>query len=348
MEMLWDCPICHHENKGVQGEDEGLRCSGCGAQKTADTPYRMPRDISRAAAVTDPRHVGWGKAAAHWTCSYCGSQERDLQGQCSSCGASKDERVRPPQAQPLKLPIEVPKRRSTVPLLVGGLATIGVVSGALYWGLSSHAGEATITKVKWSREVRLEEKKTLESQDWADNVPFSAFNKSCNSKVRGTTKCNPHRCNPHPESYEYNCTGGGTRACNCRPQCTDTGTGLAKCKEVCDRCPVPKTCQTGTRTVYDTCYDTCPVTDMWCSYQYHSWETVQVENMQGSDNHPTWPELYAGPNQRVAQSARYEVHYTSGDQNWVETPTEQVFVTREVGQAHRIEWNHAGAFQVLD
>lgn len=350
VEMLWDCPICRHENKGVQGEDEGLRCAGCGAQKTASTPYRMPQAISRAAAVTNPQHIRMGGGPTPWTCGYCGALERDQHDQCSSCGASKAERVKQ-KAAPKRVAAGAPlpvKRYNAVPLIVGGLAVIGGLTGVIGWAFSSHTDTATITGVEWHREVRLEERQTLSGQSWNDSAPLAAFNKSCVSKVRGTTKCNPHQCNPHPQSYEYDCTGGGTKSCNCRPQCTDTGTGLAKCKDVCDQCPVPRVCKTGIRTVYDTCYDACPVTDMWCSYQYHSWETVQTERTQGSDNHPTWPELYPGPNQRVTQSAKYKVHFSSGDRSWVENPTEQVFITREVGKAHRVEWSRAGAFKVLD
>jgi hypothetical protein len=129
--------------------------------------------------------------------------------------------------------------------------------------------------------------------------------------------CNPYQCNPysvreqtgsHQESYSCTTTCSRSKdVCHNETVCTNNGNRSSTCTSVprCNReretysCPgtcqrtIPeytmvqhwRTCQhTCTRTVYDTCYEQCPVYDNWCSYTYPVWNLSQTQVLSERNN----------------------------------------------------------------
>jgi hypothetical protein len=86
IELTWKCSSCAHKNLGRH-----TICQGCGNPKDGSEEYEMPADPSQVATVTDPALLRMAKAGANWSCAYCGSDQRALDGGCARCGAGRGE-----------------------------------------------------------------------------------------------------------------------------------------------------------------------------------------------------------------------------------------------------------------
>lgn len=190
----------------------------------------------------------------------------------------------------------------------------------------------------WIHIGRYEERLTRSGEGWG--TPFGAFNESCRSKYYGTERCNPYKCNPHPESYQCN-----PRDCNCRTTCTSSKNGFSNCSETCSTCY--STC---TRTVYDTCWHQCPVYKNWCTYNYYEWVARGERTLSGkSAKTMMWPDL--GPENethRLVKVPAYIVHFVDGKNKFSYAPdTADDFARFEDGQVWLCEKRVIGMFKPL-
>jgi hypothetical protein len=284
----------------------------------------MPSDTASVPSVTDSERLREAAAGPNWTCEFCGSHQRALNGGCQECGAGKPEpaaHVEPPEVhhEPPEIfnePEDVaPSRISIKKILtyagagIGGAAAIGSFIWLMVFLFGTHEVEAQVSAIRWQHTVTLEQRYTLSGSGWDSDMPGGSFNVSCQTKQRGTENCNPYQCNPHQVEYQCNPHNCNSRQegydcnphdCNCHEVCTDNGNGYASCDDECDTCyetctrEVHDTCyETCERTEYDTCYHQCPVYDRWCTYNYYEWRTEQTERTSGSTHNENWPALTA-------------------------------------------------------
>lgn len=381
IQMHWKCKHCGHVGPGLEGEDEGLRCSNCGSQKS-DEDWIMPDDTSRAAAVTDPELLRRAHAGENWVCSFCRHEERNLHDKCSACGADRDTGVptipdsprsiatsqistTPPSPSPDTSRQSRRFQRSPKPWVpngplwtgkprwhrYGSILLIALVAGAIVWGLiwllTDRTATVRVQHMSWERTEVLEQRSTENGSGWGS--PIGAFDVSCSQKLKEHRNCNPYDCNPRQVPYKCNCTGGETYKCNCRPDCRSNKNGSATCTEKCDTCTKPRKCQTCTRTEYDTCYEKCPVFDDYCSYKYYTWSALKRDKREGTDHAPVWPGLTTTSNtQRIQRSERYSVQFDGGDRNWTRTYPLQRFQRFRPGQRFEAIWNRGGKFELQE
>jgi len=148
--------------------------------------------------------------------------------------------------------------------------------------------------------------------------------------------------------------GGDSYDCRCstrRTNCHDNGNGSATCDEetVCDTCYTPKKCDTCEKRACDTCYDTCPVYDDWCTAQSYEWPIVNTKTNTGSDLRPAWPGLTAGVLQRLERSESYAVKLANSDDVWTYHPSNEGEYVRFAGHEGnlRISYTRAGTVSIL-
>jgi hypothetical protein len=366
-EEFWSCRFCKHRNGGLQGEDEGLRCRGCGAQK-ADEPWEAPADDYAAPTVTDPELIDRALAGEVWTCGYCFNVERNEHDACSACGA---ERARAMQIQAerehwreLMGSREEPPASSEAPslpglqkslneatwwILAGGIGLLLLIAGCVYF-FGTHTSTGVVAQVRWERTAIVEERHIKHGEDWDGAMHVGAFDTECETRLKRYQNCNPHSCRPHRVGYSCNCSGGDSYACGSSRSCRSNGNGSRTCTDRTKYCTHPRRCDTCYRTEYDTCWDSCPVYDRWCRYSYPQWEEIARKRTAGSDLHPKWPDLAAhGADQRLRQLEGYEVHIRDAEHDWKLEPAGEVeFQCYDVGTTHRVEYTRAGSFKVKD
>jgi hypothetical protein len=356
-QMEWECRHCHRVNQGLDGEDEGLRCRGCGSQR-ADEPWLEPRAGVDAARVTAPKLLERALQGEVWECVHCRHSERDEHQACSVCGAYRPEVSLRPAAftlPPPHVPIPQPEPGFGQPkpnfyIWLGLALAAGFVVWLGAWLFGTHTSVGVVDTVSWERTAVIEERHIKDGSDWQGSMHAGAFDVSCVNKFRRYRDCNPHDCHPHKVSYTCNCTGGGSYACGSTRKCSSRKNGSGSCRDVTKYCTRPRRCDTCYRTKYDTCYDQCPVYDDWCQYKYPQWEEISRKQESGHDTKPHWPELEAhGADQRLQRAANYEVHIKDADHDWKYTPhTREEFQCFDVGTTHKVEYTRAGAFKVKD
>lgn len=229
IQMDWVCRYCRHRNPGLAGEDQGMRCAGCGHPKDVEE-YGMPGDTSAAESVTDPRLLELAGAGENRPCPACGSEVRALAPQCPSCGsvvpaAAIARESRPPPASEdddddAPAPPREPRRSRrlptvSLPALLGAVVFLLALGAAALWFSEPHKTvyTATIISIAWRRVEHLEERHVERATAWYA-PEIGAFNMSCERKQHGTEPCRPHTCDCHRAVRECNCTGGDEYDCN--------------------------------------------------------------------------------------------------------------------------------------
>lgn len=363
IQFYWFCKCCNNKNPGGASEDEGLRCIGCGNQRT-DEPYVAPDDIENAPAVTDSKMLN---DAAHdlWVCNFCRYQERSTHTKCSACGYSKDEHptdnIKPViKSNPFESfyespPVEFKKVSIASKITIGAVIflAIALISWLCYYFFSSHNASAKIKNVSWETTVQLEELHTKKDSDWKDDMHSGAYDIECENKFKKNVNCNPYDCNPHDAPYDCNCSGGKPYKCNCKAAVKDNGNGYGTRGKECEICYTPKKCETCKKIEYDTCYKQCPVYEDYCSYKYDIWEVINTKTLSGNNNEPIWAELLAeGNKQRIDKSQHYKINYVNTsdlNQTWCEeTSDTNLFKLRTSKPDHKIEWSRSGLFTVIE
>jgi ribosomal protein L32 len=359
VENSWTCASCGSATQ----KGRHTTCQACGATKGKDVVDRIP-DPDSAPHVTDKDMLRDAAAGANWVCEYCGKQERNNRGDCTYCAAMRgddSEVIKRTQsaegtlvskiAEQVALDIDreivkdlfTPVRwylRRSVQIKV---AIAAAVIGFLVWlGLFlflPHEVNTAVTSTTWERTMQLQQRETRHKSSWDDQRPDSHFNDECRTKQRGTEDCNPHDCNAHTESYNCN-----PHDCNCRNVCTDNGNGYSTCNQECSTCY--DSCD---KTVYDTCYDQCPVYDQWCEYDYYAWPTILEKTTSGSDHNVRWPDMPTPKKlQRIKSKEKYKVVFSGEDDSWDIAPGNvEEFKIYKQGARWKIKVNRAGKVEPL-
>lgn len=254
IQMDWVCRYCKARNPGLSGEDEGMRCAGCGHPKDVEQ-YLMPGDTYAAPTVTDPRLLAYAEAGENIRCLSCNSDVRAHHPTCPVCGA--DPRLPPASYSRHSSPSFVPEppppasqsidpsnspsaspspswlSLRTLWLTIGALLLVAASAAGVYWLVTPREQTviATITAVSWARASHLERRRIVVTQGWGA-PPIGAENVACWRLQHGTMSCHPHDCNCQRLTRECNCTGGDDYKCDPYPveyECNCTGGDDYKC-----------------------------------------------------------------------------------------------------------------------
>ncbi len=234
VEMLWRCPGCKTEVKGRE-----KACTGCGRDKTEAEEFYMPgHEITFQDAVTDPELLKHAEAGADWSCRFCGSSRRRLDGECAKCGAEKsvgektppavESPPRPVPAVPTRADLprrearELRERSSILKPVAIGAGILAIVIG-IWAMLRPTRMDGTVETVRWQYDVEVEHRVSRSDEGWIP--PGEAFD------VHSLGEREHHKdhvqVGSHVEHY----------------------TETYKCGETCAKIPrtcrtVPKTCKT--------------------------------------------------------------------------------------------------------
>lgn len=381
IEMLWFCGTCNHRNLG-----RDMKCSACGKPKE-DEEYVMPDDVSHAAAVTDPELLRKANAGPNWTCTFCGCDQRRLDGSCAQCGAGQDRSEKPPRDRtPPEIreaaariatiasdaPVYRPRQRARekreflVPGVIAGVAIL--VCALLVWALIPRKVEATVSAHAWTYTAHVDRWQPDYHEGWRDDEPSGAFDVvDLGTRVHHYEKVFDHNeIEPYTASVEcgQDCRTVPGKCYTTPRHCTPDKNGFATCTggdRVCDddrRVCEPKYCDVKkTRTV--AVYRDEPRYEMWCGWRVWEWQHNRDVSESGTDNTPHWPSTekvglnsqlpIEGEKERESDEARYEVTFTDAKGKTYEfsPQTLQEFQSFAPGSRHTLRVSALGGVEVL-
>lgn len=287
IEMHWTCSACGHRNLGRHKE-----CVRCGDPKDKSEKYEMPSDTAAAPTVTDPALLRMAHAGPDWRCSYCGYDQRKLDGSCQQCGAAQAEgqSVRAvvaavPAAPLAKGPLaKLTALFATWPkwlayMIVGvagpGIVCLGcVIAGLVIDARGSqrgaidpsqasphvlHESVAAVVDRRWEHTVRVERWQIVDREGFAENRPVEAF------EVRSLGMRHHH------DEQVFDHMGTETYSEQVPYQDTETYTEQVRCGEDCT--DLPEHCTehcTSDENGFATCSTSCSGGGRSCSPRYCS------------------------------------------------------------------------------
>lgn len=259
-------------------------------------------------------------------------------------------------------------------ILVGlGFACLLV---CLYFGLNWlfgwHPTVATVSSTAWSYQVNVWNREIHHGRGWRNAEPRFAFNETCHTEVAGHRPCNPYSCRPHSQSYSCNCTT--IRTChpvtNCSTTCTSNRNGSSRCRRSCSTyssCSSRNSCSTCSRTVFDTCYNSCPIYGQMCEYDYPLWVNRNSLRTTGTDHTPIRPNLHSlnnvvclteleslhiannSINECARDSIVYSVGITSPHGSITLAPdSKSVYDNYTLHSQWNARWDRSGRFELLN
>lgn len=276
IELVWRCSSCGHRNLGRH-----MQCQSCGNPKDASEEYEMPADPSAVVSVTDPELLRMAQAGANWRCKYCGSDQRDLRGECARCGGDRARaaaHVAAAARPPRKLRDWGFVGFAIAALVVlAPMAACGVLVArcrgtppppvATYEPPPPPRTEltATVSGVSWTRSVVVERRQLVTHEGFAAEVPEGAVG----------VKPNGQRVHHHEDVYDHDETeryevdvpdGFTTESYTERVRCgEDCKTTPRTCRRVCSR--TPRSCRqvcTNKNNGFASCRDVCTGGDESC------------------------------------------------------------------------------------
>src|SRR6478609_995788 len=242
IEMHWYCATCNHDNRG-----RDLGCANCGKPREAEEDL-MPSDTRTAPTITDPELLRKATAGANWSCHYCQSSQRRLDGACARCGAPADEGTTEgelPRQQQTAPPISADVADDDPPpsfrpawarhaaIIAGALAVLG----ALIWVLFvPHPRDVRVAAVSWRHSIEIERFKLVREDGWSP--PSDAIGPtvegmrvhhydhrlvgSHSERYTVQVACG-QTCTPIPRSCSESCTSNRNGFATCRTSCTGGG-----------------------------------------------------------------------------------------------------------------------------
>lgn len=242
-EMLWDCEHCG--TKGLLGLSQRY-CAECGAPQNPDKRY-FPKE-GEAKIVDGHRYDG-----ADRLCPNCSAASGASAKNCVKCGAPMDgsKEVKGIAAPVPK--VEPKKKRWWIPVLI--IAVIGLaIFGIWYRFIRKKEATLQVMGHKWTREIAIEEFKSVSESKWANEVPRDAEGRSCYQKERSRKQVK---------------TGEETCTTERKDKKDGTFESIKKCTPV---------------------YRSEPVNDDWCTYTVRRWVQVDTAKASGNNLTPVWPD----------------------------------------------------------
>lgn len=375
VENEWPCS-CGTANLGRY-----THCQSCGRAKGQEEENRERIDPTQV--VTSTAILAQAAEGSHWSCQYCDGKQRRPDGHCQNCGSAQaslqEAKEAPRSGNPSPAGAEpvsafersvdilegrrVPPRldapvmpsdqdilddlhrvgrekllRQAAAVVLSVLSICGLIAAGVYM-FTPHRTMATVTHMQWSHHAEYQERQVFHGEDWG-SPPYDVFDTSCRSKYYGEENCHPRKCNAHTETVQ-----GAAYDCRCKTSCTSKKNGFSNCSERCDTCYRKET-----RTVYETCYDRCPVYRQWCSYSYYKWIGIKQSTAAGEGTQNiTWPQLGVDD-----QSHRHEYSGTHTVQFLSEEGKTHAYHTNEeeytkfaTGQVWNAEYTYAGTFRPI-
>jgi len=281
--MTWVCTSCGHRNLG-----RFKACQQCGNPKDASERFEMPSDTAAAASVQDPKLLQHARAGADWRCTYCGTDNRGLEGGCVQCGSPRGATPNVKQlAGAVPAPIEPPRQRPRWVLPFGaGVLALGIMLSAfaVFAAIVTVAVgrrpppapvavperprvvSATVVAREWRTTLRTERRRAVAHEGFAEARPGDAFD----VQPAGERHHHDEQVLDHYETesyteqvpYEDSETYTEQVRCgedcedlpeSCSEHCSDDGNGFATCTTSCTgggRSCSPRYCsETRTRSV---------------------------------------------------------------------------------------------------
>lgn len=281
IEMTWRCATCAHKNLGRH-----MTCAGCGRPKDDAVEYEMP-DVEAAPTVTDPALLRMAKAAPNWSCAYCGSDQRALDGACARCGAGRAEGANAAHAGPPRPPTPPRPARDAADVralqarpvawligLVAGIVALGVGGIGLAW--CARGGDraevavvappapppldfdAQVTSIDWRQTVHVDRWTAIPGEGFAEAQPPDAIEvRSAGTRV--------HHQSQVPDGFD---TQAYTETV---PDGFDTQTYTERVACGQDCTPTPQSCRqecTSNKNGFATCRDVCTGGGQRCTTRY--------------------------------------------------------------------------------
>jgi hypothetical protein len=249
-EMLWNCPYCNTEKLlGLTHR----HCPVCGAAQDPQLRY-FPAEEDKVAVEN---HVYHG---ADISCPACQAPQSAKATFCANCGSPLKEGVEVARKVDPNLaprPAAVPKKKSRtglwIGLILGGVAVItGVVLVLVLWTKTT---TLTVTGHTWTREIKIEEYRTVNQSEWCNMMPSDARRVTRTQEVR---------------SYKQIPDGQ-----DCTTRRVDRGDGTFTEKRECT-----------------TRYRKEPVYDDKCHFEVDRWTYSRSATTQGASlaQPPVWPQ----------------------------------------------------------
>lgn len=347
VEMSWTCSTCGHRCLG-----RDMSCTGCGKPKLATERYEMP--AATAPTVTDPELLRAAKAGPNWSCSYCGSDQRRLDGACDRCGAAPGLLTSPRKHGVTRRGPDAPITDDDLTKVDGRslaiLSAIVITLAVLFaWFNRTRHYEATVLGVQWEQSIAVDRYQIWTRETWRDEVPRNAIEiQSLGSRIHHwddvldgydtefyteQVACGQD-CTPVPERCSESCTANGNGFATCNTTCT--GGGMSCSTRYCSE---PRTRQVP-RYRQEPRYADFSRFKIW-DWAHHRTVVARgeaVDDLRWPDEEARLREdLGAGEDEREHRSGRYEVDLTYDEGEHVKFLVEPgVFPSFTPGSTHRL------------
>lgn len=299
-EGLWDCPVCLA--KGIRGS--ARECAGCGAPRTSDVEFYLPKDTS---AITDAAEIAKAKSGPDWHCDRCGGDNTALTLGCEGCGAPKSEhfrevkdysethvpRVSVSVSATSPLPPELPQtpssvrgmsrlRRAWKPPIIG---IIAIVLGIGFLFFKTKERPLEVVGFRWERTIAIEVHRTVSEEDWS--VPVGG---------RETREWRAiHHYDRVIDRYESVPVSERVQVGTEEYTCGKRSLGNGYFEDIKCRRPIY---QNTTRIEKHPIYRDDPVWRTRYAYDIERWVPQRTDRARGIDQSPVWPSVSLAQNER--------------------------------------------------
>lgn len=319
-EGRWDCQYCG--TVGVLGRHK--TCPVCASPRPAGVKFYLPQD---AGEVNDVEALGYAKLGPDWVCAFCGTSNGANLTKCRSCQADKDKDAVQQQVKEYK-PGQAPKSgdmdMSTPPprpaaksqssnntlMAVLGVAFLllvcfcCVIPTFTSW-FGSDEITVTIQQYEWSREVDIEEYKTVTESDWS--VPAGGRTLSQQEEIFDYEQIVVGYETKTREVSEEVRTGSRDYVCGQR----DLGNGFFEdvtCTE-----DVYET-RWRTETYEEPIHESKPIYKTKYTYEIEKWVPLNTEKAAGQTREASWPTIDLGDDKREGEKRElYAIIFVDGE-----------------------------------
>jgi hypothetical protein len=372
IEGTWNCTSCDTKNIPARHK----KCPTCNNPREL-TGKESEFDFggedaatgkSLRESVTDEKALDMANAGADWFCAYCGASNRGDQPICKNCKAERtdDAKALEEEADP-GLP---PPRPQAPPAKKGrwGKVALGIL-GSLFlccggtivysiWSDIPHDTTGESTSTDWKRAVSHERFTPVTLEGWQDELrsqpprmPTDGGGevagvqniRGCVSRQRTTRKV--------ADGTQRVCSTKTRKVqCGTEEKCRTRNKGNGFKEEICE--DVPKYCSES----YEDCrtetrYRDEPVYAQKCSYDTYQWKELAKRELSGRDGDPPrWPELLAGPADRLRKEEKYTLHiaYDGKEKTTLEPKTEQEYLAWKKGQQVALTVTNGGEVKKIE